>query len=348
MQKTEMEQRVRERVSQGLLGQWYVVAKSVQVRADEPLSVKALGQKLVLWRDNDGQVRCLQDYCPHRGAPLSRGEVFEGNIACRYHGIVLDGEGTILRVPAMPECPLEGRRAATAYAVQEANDGVFVYFPSLEKPEPPPLDLPKEFGSPDWSSFLCTAPWQANHQYIGDNTADPMHGCYLHADSFTLAFGAKQDLVRLDPAESGFIVTRVGQVGENFDWTHVVTETSAPYIRLDIPYPPAGGPGGPFRILGFMTPVDETTTRIFFWRCRQVSGLANEAWRFLFRAFFEKRHWDVLEQDRAMLEDIAPDARRREMLYQHDIGVVRLRRTLASKAKQQLEFEDAAGRQMAS
>jgi phenylpropionate dioxygenase-like ring-hydroxylating dioxygenase large terminal subunit len=333
--------RIRERVTQGLPGQWYVVAKSVQVRGDKPIGVQALGKKLVLWRNAQGAVCCLEDYCPHRGAPLSRGEVFEGNVACRYHGIVLDGTGTILRVPAMPACPMEGRRAGVAYAAQEANDGVFVYFPSLEQPEPAPLDLPAEFSSPDWSSFLCCSLWSCNYQYAADNVADPMHGCYLHANSFTLAYGAKQDLVKLEKAEGGFIVTRVGQVGENFDWVHVVSDTSAPYMRLDIP-------GGPFRILGFITPVDERRTRVFFWRNRKVSGIAKEAWRFLFRAFYEKQHWDVLEQDRLMLENIPFDARRRELLYQHDMGVVRLRRILADRAKRQLEFEDTGQHQKVS
>ena len=339
--------RVRERVSQGLLGQWYVVAKSVQVRGEKPLGVQALGRNLVLWRDAEGAVRCLADFCPHRGAPLSRGEVLEGRIACRYHGIMLDGMGKIVRVPAMPDCPMEGRRAAVSYAVQEANDGVFVYFPSVEQPEPPPLVLPKEFSDPEWKSFLCSSPWRCNYQYIADNTADPMHGCYLHADSFTLAYGAKQDLVRMERTEGGFIITRVGQVGENFDWAELVTDTSAPYFRLDIPYPPAGGPGGPFRILGFMTPVDTERTRIFFWRNRRVSGIAGEAWRFLFRAFYEKQHWDVLEQDRLMLENIPYDARQRELLYQHDMGLVRLRRILAERAKRQIEAEDAAQQQKA-
>ena len=37
--------------------------------------MKALGRNLVLWRDAAGALNCLEDYCPHRGARLSRGEV---------------------------------------------------------------------------------------------------------------------------------------------------------------------------------------------------------------------------------------------------------------------------------
>jgi len=43
-----------------------------------------------------------------------------------------------------------------------------------------------------------------------------------------------------------------------------------------------------------------------------------------------------------MLEDMEPDANQHEHLYQHDIGLVRLRRQLKQLATQQLETADAA------
>ena len=87
---------VEERLTTGILGQWYAVAKSVQVKRDKPQAVMALGRHLVLWRDTAGKLHCLEDYCPHRGARLSRGEVNADNISCRYHGVTLDGSGTVI------------------------------------------------------------------------------------------------------------------------------------------------------------------------------------------------------------------------------------------------------------
>mgnify|MGYP001810225953 FL=1 len=81
---------------------------------------------------------------------------------------------------------------------------------------------------------------------------------------------------------------------------------------------------------------------VFFWRMRQVGGLEREAWRFMYRASLESRHWTVLEQDREMLSAMPDDARKREMLYQHDIGVSRIRQILTRAAKQQIAAEDAA------
>ena len=339
MAAADLKQRVEDRLNQGLIGQWYVVAKSADVREGKPVAVHALGQRLVLWRSG-GRLHCVEDYCPHRGARLSRGEVLGENIACRYHGLVINGDGVIVQVPAMPSCSLEGRKAVMAYELREIHDAIFAYFPSAEHPTPHGFELPVELGSEDYTHFLATAPWNCNYRYALDNLADPMHGCYLHANSFTLAYGSKQDLMEIEQSEDGFIIGRVGQRGENFDWTDVVAEKAVTYCRVDIPYPTAGGPGGVMRIIAFVTPVDEDNCRIFFWRTRKVSGLERETWRFMYRSRFEARHWFVLEQDREMLAAMPADARKREMLYQHDIGVSRLRKLLVGRAKSQVAYED--------
>lgn len=333
---------IETRVNEGLRGQWYPVAKSVEVKTTVPYGTRLLGEKIVLWRDGTGKIRCIEDFCPHRGAPLSYGEIHGGDIACRYHGVVVDGEGVVKQVPAMPECALEGRKALQCYEVTEAHDAVFVYVPSLEQPEPPELMLNEAMTSPEWAGFLTTSIWECNYRYALDNLADPMHGCYLHAESFTLAFGSKQDLMKLDKTDAGFRIERVSQSGENFDWSEFEVHPGTSYCFLEIPYPPAAGPGGVFRIVGFATPVDATTTKVFFWRLREVEGLARESYRFLYRARFEKTHWDVLEQDRVMLEGMPDDARKREMLYQHDVGVSRIRQILTRAAKSQIDAELAA------
>lgn len=343
-----LEQRIEQRINQGLLGQWYVVAKSADLKPGQPLAATRLGRRLVLWRDGNGKAHCVEDYCPHRGAPLSRGLVIDGQLTCRYHGVVVDGEGRIAKVSAMPECPLEGRKAIDSYEVREHADGVFAYFPSVEKPEPHGFDLPHELTSDAYAHFLCTATWQANYRYAFDNLADPMHGCYLHADTFTLAYGTKQDLMKVERIEDGLYVSRVGQHGANFDYVHGHLERALPFFRVDIPYPQAAGPGGVLRIIACATPIDERNTQIFFWRCREVSGLQREVWRFMFRTVFEPRHWYVLEQDREMVAAMPDDARKREMLYQHDVGVGAVRRLLAQKARVQVEAEIAAEQRAAA
>jgi hypothetical protein len=50
----------------------------------------------------------------------------------------------------------------------------------------------------------------------------------------------------------------------------------------------------------------------------------------------------VLEQDREMLTNIPGDAHKREMLYQHDVGVARMRRMLTQQVKSQLAAGEPA------
>jgi phenylpropionate dioxygenase-like ring-hydroxylating dioxygenase large terminal subunit len=337
---SDVKGRVEARVNRGLLGHWYVIAKSADIAPGALLAVKALSQDLVLWRDAGGRLHCLEDRCPHRGARLSHGWVREGGIACRYHGVTVDADGAIAEVPALGKCGLEGRAAVRSYPVREVSDGVFAYFPSAEHPEPrdfePPIEITRD------PAFLCTSLWSANYRYAVENLADPMHGIYLHGDSFTLAYGARQDTVNLEQTASGFIVRRVQQQGVNFDWVEIVAQPPILHARVVIPYPKAGGPGPPMTVICFVTPINDQACRIFFWRTRNVEGIARESWRFLFRATLEERHWAVLEQDREMLAAMHPDARDHELLYQHDAGVVRMRRYLTQEAQRQIEAEDRA------
>ncbi len=333
---------VEARINQGLLGRWYVVAKSADLKPGVPFAAKALGRDLVLWRAEDSAVHCVEDRCPHRGARLSSGRVVGNHISCRYHGVTIDRAGAIVSVPALGKSGLEGRKVVTAYAVEEAYDGVFVYFPSAEFTQTRPLAIPSDLTDPGNTCFLCTAQWDCNYRYIVENVVDPMHGIYLHGDTFTLAYGSKTDKIEMQTTEHGFIVQRAGQRGINFDWVEMITNTSFMHARVIIPYPTSGGPGGHMLVVPSVTPLDELHSRIFFWRTRRVSGLEREIWRFLFRTTFEARHWFVLEQDREMLGSIPDDARNRELLYQHDGGVVRMRETLAQQAKRQIEAERAA------
>jgi hypothetical protein len=108
-------------------------------------------------------------------------------------------------------------------------------------------------------------------------------------------------------------------------------------MRLAIPYKKKFGPGGNFGIVGFAVPVDENNCQVYFWRTRNVSGWQRDAWRFLYRNRLEGLHWDVLEQDRYVLESMAPNARKHEFLYQHDVGMTRVRRMLRQRAQQDFE-----------
>ena len=252
--------------------------------------------------------------------------------------MTLDGSGTIVRVPAMADCVLEGRKAIAAYAVHELADAIFLYLPSAENPEPIPFDAPPELADGEWASFLCTSRWDCSYRYALDNLADPMHGCYLHSVSFTLHLGQKQDTMRIERQEhEGFRVERVAQQDTNFDWTEMVIKPGQMHCRLDIPYPPTGGPGGPFRIIGYVTPLGrEQLHGVLLALPPRVGPRA----RVLEAALPCVLGGTSLARPRAGSRDprshARERARRRELLYQHDIGVTRLRQIMTRAAEREV------------
>jgi len=328
-----MKDKVENLLNLGLRNLWYPVLASPLLK-DSPLGITRLGENIVLWRSEKG-VHALEDRCPHRGARLALGWNLGDKVACWYHGVQVNHEGVVAEVPAVEVCALKGKHAVKRYPVKEIHGAIFVYFGDARHPQPAPLEFPEQLSSPEWSSFLCTAAWACNYRYAIDNVMDPMHGTYLHAESHSMAEGDRKAEFHIKTTSCGLIFEKTNQSGVNFDWVEW-GESGAHWMRLSIPYQKRHGPGGPFYIVGFATPVDAAHTQVFFWRCRKVQGWQRDVWRFLYRNRLEGLHWAVLEQDHELLENMAPDARSSEFLYQHDAGMARVRRMLEMKARDQI------------
>lgn len=325
----------------GLLNLWYLVARSADV-TDRPVGLKRLNRNLVLWRDNSGRVNVTEDYCPHRGAPLSFGRVVDGNVTCPYHGIQVNGEGVIAAVPPVLNCPIVGKKAIKSYPCREFAGAIFVYFSDRADAVVPEPIFPEEVTSDEWSSFLFTAEWKCNWQTALDNRVDPAHGSFLHTDTFTLAYGRKDVQLEVKQTATGFETWRTNQQGVNIDWHKVAYHPdNILWVTTEIPYPPAFG-GGSFRINGHPTPIDRNTTYVWFYRSRKVSGWQRDMWRFLYKNRLEQRARTVVEQDRILLEAIPVEARKREFLIHTDIAVARMRRMLLGEARRYIENQSAS------
>ena len=338
------DQEVQAALASGLRNRWWPLLPSRFVTAGgKPLGLTRLGEKIVLWRDAAGTAHVQADRCPHRAVPLSRGQNEGDRLRCAYHGIEIGPDGTVLAVPGQPGCPLEGKKAVKTYPSREIAGAIFAWFGDALHPEPAPFQPPVELVGEAYSNFCCYADWNASWRYIYDNLMDPMHGAYLHANSHTMFAGETSATFVTRDTDKGFFFEKDGQRDVNFDWSEIVDD-GALYVRLEIPYPKSGGPGGNFGIVSMITPIDATSSACFFWRFRKVSGWQRDVWRFLYRARLEPRHWQVLEQDREMLDGCGLGLERNEMLYQHDAGLIRLRRYLARETRGQLMALRQAGK----
>ncbi|MCT7343057.1 Rieske 2Fe-2S domain-containing protein [Pseudomonas aeruginosa] len=89
---------------------WYVACTPDEL-AGKPLGRRICDEPMVFYRGEDGRVAALEDFCPHRGAPLSLGFVEDGVLVCGYHGLAMGEDG---RTRAMPGQRVRGFPASVA------------------------------------------------------------------------------------------------------------------------------------------------------------------------------------------------------------------------------------------
>ena len=65
------------------------VATTDEVEPGKPKLVEVNGRKVALF-NLDGTFYAIDDFCTHRGAPLSEGEVMGTDVQCPWHGAMFN------------------------------------------------------------------------------------------------------------------------------------------------------------------------------------------------------------------------------------------------------------------
>ncbi|HYA29579.1 MAG TPA: aromatic ring-hydroxylating dioxygenase subunit alpha, partial [Acidobacteriota bacterium] len=159
---------------------WLVVGTTRDLH-DIPQAVKVLGQELVLFRDDAGQVGLLGLHCPHRGASLEYGDIENGGLRCPYHGWLFNVEGRCLEMPAeTSERGFAKKVSHLSYPVREQGGLLFAYLGG-DRNHPPQLPnyLPL-VSAAGQRSVEATRIYDYNWFNFIENGADPVHFSILH------------------------------------------------------------------------------------------------------------------------------------------------------------------------
>jgi phthalate 4,5-dioxygenase oxygenase subunit len=158
---------------------WQPVALSEELPAGAaPISMKILGEDLVLFRDDKGRVGLLGIHCSHRGTDLSYGRVEDGGLRCLYHGWLYDIGGRCLQQPGEPGGG-EHRDAIRhpAYPCKETGGVIFTYL----GPGTPPLLPNYEFlNAPPERLYVNKIFHECNYLQANEGNIDPVHLSFLH------------------------------------------------------------------------------------------------------------------------------------------------------------------------
>ena len=161
---------------------WHPVAPVATLDENPVRRVKLLGEELVLYRDNSGQLGLIQPRCGHRLVHMQFGIPEEHGIRCPYHGWRYDETGQCVETPLeSPNSRLKESINIGGYPVQEMGGLVFAYLGPLPAPVLPPWDFlvwPNAIRQIAVSIIPCN--WLQCHE----NSADPFHTIYLHGHFF--------------------------------------------------------------------------------------------------------------------------------------------------------------------
>jgi cholesterol 7-desaturase len=84
---------------------WFRLLFSHEVKQNEIKSVNCLGQHLIVFRDKQNKIKCLDAYCPHLGADLSQGKIVDSCVECPFHGWRFDENGKCAHIPYCQNIP---------------------------------------------------------------------------------------------------------------------------------------------------------------------------------------------------------------------------------------------------
>ena len=177
---------------------WYVVALSRELKADQVVSRKVLGEWLAVFRDEQGKAVALRDRCMHRNAPLSRGRVEAGQLQCPYHGWVYDGRGQVVAVPAEARnFTTSPKRCAKGFEVREQEGFVYVRLESDGADDVEPYRMP-HYGDSGWRHIYLVNRFENNVTNCAENFIDIPHTVYVHDKIFRVQRSQKvnADIVR--------------------------------------------------------------------------------------------------------------------------------------------------------
>ena len=162
-----------------LLNAWYVACHPGEID-DKPLGRRICNQAIVFYRAGDGAVTALEDFCPHRGAPLSLGRVTEGKLVCGYHGLEMGCDGKTI---AMPGQRVRGFPAIRSYPVVERHGFVWVWPGDAALADAATIPACEWADNPDWAYGGGLYHIACDYRLMVDNLMDLTHETYVHATS---------------------------------------------------------------------------------------------------------------------------------------------------------------------
>ena len=236
-----------------------------------PVRVKLLGEELVAFRDSNGRIGLLDEFCPHRLASLFLGRNEECGLRCVYHGWKFDVAGACVDMPNEPgDSNFKEKIHTTAYPIIEQGGVIWAYMgPADKRPESPGMEWSR---APESHRFVSKTHEFANFAQAVEGGIDTVHSSFLHNNDMS----NERHFKRIDTAPKlevertsyGFRYAGIRNLGEIGNYVRIY-QFVLPFHQFRSHQVDFGGSGKreamPI-IQGHMwVPMDDENTMVFNW-----------------------------------------------------------------------------------
>ena len=339
----------------------------------DPVKVRLLGEDLVIFRDTNGKIGILDEYCPHRRASLVYGRNEDCGLRCLYHGWKIDVEGNVVEMSSEPaESAFVEKVKHKTYPSHEAAGFVWIYMgPGETMPE---FEMPFFAPSADTRVSISKIMIDCNWAQILEGAIDSAHSSSLHSSDMLparVAGAEANDKNWLRPSTDKSPRLQVQRTSFGFRYAAIrrpiMNANTHDYIRTTLfiaPYSVLIPPNNNYNIAILHSPSDDTHTAFYFIAWGDAASTPEtESWRKflgaqvgidLDRRFRKTRTRDndylqdrqamklgnftgikgIPNQDIAMWETMGPIADRSlDRLGASDLAIVEFRRQMLEAAR---------------
>ena len=268
---------------------WVPALMSEELIIDgKPVRVRLFGEDLLAFRDTNGKVGLIDEFCPHRGPSLFFGRNETCGLRCLYHGWKFDINGNIMEMPSEPpESQMKNRLKIKSYPTNEAGGFVWAWMGPIEKIsefQQPPF-APDENTKVSITKIKIPCNWSQ----VQEGQIDSAHSSSLHSSDMLPArvetAGAtnthwtrpstdKSPRIFIQRTPYGFryvAVRRPIKEARVKDYLRI-TVFLAPFISL-IP------PNDLYNVCSINIPVDDNNTWFYFVAWGDKNCIDTEDWR---------------------------------------------------------------------
>ncbi|HLY64415.1 MAG TPA: Rieske 2Fe-2S domain-containing protein [Chloroflexota bacterium] len=188
-----------------------------------PVRVKLLGEELVAFRDTNGRIGLLDEYCPHRMTSLFLGRNEKCGLRCVYHGWKFDVDGNCLDMPNEPaDSRFKDKIHLLSYPAEEYGGIIWAYLgPADKKPDLPGHEWLR---APESHRFVSKTLEFANYAQGVEGGIDTAHSSFLHNNDLSRKGLRQLDTapdLQVEPTPYGFRYAGVRNVGERGNYVRV-------------------------------------------------------------------------------------------------------------------------------